>query len=83
MCLLIGHTQMTGNRATALLVVTWLLVIPSVIAWDANASMELHGGGETCEIPKAQVITVKLAPFECTTEGAVRYQQSTMKIHCE
>ena len=54
------------NKALVLLVVTWMLVVPSLLVWNANASMELPEGGATCEIPPAQII--KLAPFTCITE---------------
>lgn len=58
------------NKLSALLVFTWMIVIPSMFAWDANAELP-ESTGVVCESPPVQI--VKLAPFKCTTraEGLV------------
>ncbi len=67
-------------KSTILLIVTWMLVIPSILAWEVNAGLP-ESTGAVCELPPVQVI--KLAPFTCITNGAVRYDTSKMVINCE
>lgn len=70
------------NKSLILLIVTWMLVIPSLIVWDANAAGELPESSKVvCEAPPVQVI--KLAPFTCKTVGATRYSDSKMMVNCE
>lgn len=59
---------MSKNSSAILLLITWMLVIPSLIVWDANASGELpESSGVVCEVPQA----VKVAPFTCRGKATV------------